>query len=262
MAATRTYDHATLGRTVPRIERRFTFAHWSSLRPLPAKVERDANSEVVCVGYFERLVAFVLFMALAPLIVLAGIAIKLESPGGPILFWQERVGLERRRQQSRVGSLASLKERRRIPGAGRAFMIYKLRTMVPNAESKTGPVWASDSDPRITRVGRVLRHLRLDEIPQLLNVAKGQMRLIGPRPERPHFVSQLSQSIPEYANRLKVPPGITGLAQIEREYDGCIDDVRTKIKYDLFYVRNRCVLLDIKIILRTIDVMVRGRGAR
>ncbi len=141
-------------------------------------------------------------------------------------------------------------------------MIWKFRTMIPDAEARTGPVWASENDPRITRTGRVLRHLRLDELPQLFNVFRGQMRLIGPRPERPHFVSELSVDMPDYPKRLEVPPGITGLAQVEKQYDTIIDDVRTKLQYDLFYVRNRCRLLDIKILVKTIDVVLRGRGAR
>jgi lipopolysaccharide/colanic/teichoic acid biosynthesis glycosyltransferase len=134
--------------------------------------------------------------------------------------------------------------------------------MIPDAEAASGPVWAADRDPRVTRVGRILRHLRLDEVPQLVNVIRGEMRLIGPRPERPHFVSRLAADIPDYARRTTVPPGITGLAQVEREYDASVDDVRTKLKYDLFYVKNRSRLLDFKILLKTVDVMVRGRGAR
>jgi lipopolysaccharide/colanic/teichoic acid biosynthesis glycosyltransferase len=104
--------------------------------------------------------------------------------------------------------------------------------MIPDAEAKTGPVWALDKDPRVTRLGRALRHLRLDELPQLLNVVRGEMSLIGPRPERPHFVERLSSEMPAYERRLLVPPGITGLAQVEREYDADINDVRTKLKYD------------------------------
>jgi lipopolysaccharide/colanic/teichoic acid biosynthesis glycosyltransferase len=111
-------------------------------------------------------------------------------------------------------------------------------------------------------VGRVLRHLRLDELPQLLNVATGEMSLIGPRPERAHFVEKLSEEMPTYERRLTVPPGITGLAQVEREYDASVDDVRTKLQYDLFYVKHRSTLMNVKILIKTVDVVLRGRGAR
>jgi lipopolysaccharide/colanic/teichoic acid biosynthesis glycosyltransferase len=134
--------------------------------------------------------------------------------------------------------------------------------MIPDAEKGTGPVWASDRDPRVTRVGRVLRHLRLDEVPQVFNVLAGQMSLIGPRPEREFFVSKLTQDMPDYPRRLSVPPGITGLAQVEKQYDASVSDVRLKLGYDIFYVDNKCRLLDLKILLKTIDVVLRGRGSR
>jgi lipopolysaccharide/colanic/teichoic acid biosynthesis glycosyltransferase len=133
--------------------------------------------------------------------------------------------------------------------------------MVPDAEAKTGPVWALQNDPRITRVGRLLRYLRFDELPQLINVVQGHMRLIGPRPERPQFVEQLTKAVPEYPRRLTVAPGITGLAQVQRDYDEDLDDVRTKLKYDLFYVDHRCPMLNFKILMKTVDVVLRGRGA-
>jgi lipopolysaccharide/colanic/teichoic acid biosynthesis glycosyltransferase len=193
---------------------------------------------------------------------LIALAIKLESPRGPIFYQQKRIGLNRRRRDASAAGGHGGPERRMIPQRGQVFRISKFRTMVPDAETATGPVWASKNDPRVTKVGHILRCLRLDELPQLLNVLKGDMSLIGPRPERPHFVNQLSTDIPDYPHRLSVPPGITGLAQVEREYDGSIDDVRTKLKYDLFYVRNRCALLDLKILFKTLDIMLRGKGAR
>ncbi len=133
--------------------------------------------------------------------------------------------------------------------------------MIPNAEAVTGPVWAEENDPRVTRVGRALRTLRFDELPQLLNVVHGTMRLIGPRPERPQFVERLARAMPEYSRRHAVPPGITGLAQVQRNYDASLDDVRTKLKYDLYYVDNRCWMLNVKIVMKTFDVVFRGRGA-
>jgi lipopolysaccharide/colanic/teichoic acid biosynthesis glycosyltransferase len=209
----------------------------------------------------ERAIALVGALALSPLILLTALAVKLDSPRAPILYAQERVGWNRRRGASGEPPQGGAPNRRAQPGYGQAFMLYKFRTMIPDAEKQTGPVWAKTDDPRVTRVGRVLRRLRLDELPQLFNVVGGQMRLIGPRPERPHFVQQLSLRIPEYQQRLRIPPGITGLAQIEREYDSNEDDVRRKVKYDLFYARNRSPMMDLKIVLRTLDVMLRRKGA-
>jgi lipopolysaccharide/colanic/teichoic acid biosynthesis glycosyltransferase len=214
------------------------------------------------VGLLERLAALVLLLMISPLMLLITLAVKLDSPKGRVFYRQERVGLNRRREDCAGDVAAEQRERRATPGHGQVFLIFKFRTMVPEAEKLTGPVWASERDPRVTRVGRVLRRLRLDELPQLLNVVLGQMRLIGPRPERPLFVEELREQIPDYTHRLKVHPGITGLAQVEREYDGSVTDVRKKVQYDLFYVQHRSRLLDIKIMLRTIMVMILGRGAR
>jgi len=132
--------------------------------------------------------------------------------------------------------------------------------MYQDAEKKTGPIWAGADDPRITRVGKILRKLRIDEVPQFINVFKGDMSLIGPRPERPYFVEQLKKEIPFYSRRLRVRPGITGWAQIKHEYDQSLDDVRKKVQYDLFYLENMSLRMDLKIILSTISVMLRGKG--
>jgi len=209
-------------------------------------------------GRLERVAAISMLLMLTPVIALVIVAIKIDSPRGPVFYRQERVGVDRRRQTMRPMS----GERRKTRGFGRLFLIWKFRTMVPNAEALTGPVWAAERDPRITRVGRVLRQLRLDELPQLLNVATGEMSLIGPRPERAHFVEKLSEEMPTYEQRLSVPPGITGLAQVEREYDASVNDVRTKLQYDLFYVKHRSTLMNVKILIKTVDVVLRGRGAR
>lgn len=252
-----------LGREGPREEperrRGFSFAPWTALPPPASGVTVAPAGPPLRVGLWERLAALILIVVAAPLMLLVAAAVKLDSPGGGILYRQERVGLERRRRREpplRGG------ERRAVPGHGQVFFIYKFRTMVPDAEKHTGPVWASARDPRITRIGRALRKLRFDELPQLFNVLQGQMRLIGPRPERPRFVEELREQIPDYTRRLQVHPGITGLAQVEREYDGSVEDVRKKVQYDLFYVQNRSRLLDIKILLKTISVMILGRGAR
>jgi lipopolysaccharide/colanic/teichoic acid biosynthesis glycosyltransferase len=240
----------------------FSFAPWKELseKPLVRAVPQRGLTEHV--GLIERLVALILLLLVSPLLILIALAIKLESPRGGIIYRQERIGLNRRREPRAPKALAARPDRRTTPGHGLVFLIYKFRTMVPDAEKHTGPVWASASDPRVTRVGRILRRLRLDELPQLFNVVNGQMRLIGPRPERPRFVETLREQIPDYTNRLKVHPGITGLAQVERDYDNSVTDVRKKVEYDLFYVRHRCRLLDIKILLKTISVMILGRGAR
>lgn len=242
--------------------RRFSFAPWTALPPPTDGIAPPpATDRPDRVGWWERAIALVLIVLISPLLLLCALAVKLGSPRGPILYRQERVGLDRRQGSPGPQLPLGIPDRRRTPGLGRSFTILKFRTMVADAEKHTGPVWAVERDPRITRIGRVMRQLRLDELPQLFNVLAGHMRLIGPRPERPHFVRQLAEDIPDYTQRLRVLPGITGLAQIEREYDGSVADVRRKVQYDLFYVRNRSGLLDLKILLRTIDVMVRGRGA-
>jgi lipopolysaccharide/colanic/teichoic acid biosynthesis glycosyltransferase len=132
--------------------------------------------------------------------------------------------------------------------------------MDEEAERHSGPVWANKKDPRITRVGKIIRKLRIDEIPQLINVLDGKMSLVGPRPERPFFVEQLSQEIPLYKRRLKVRPGITGWAQVKHKYDESIEDVRKKVQYDLSYIENMSLRMDLKILLNTIAVVLKGEG--
>jgi lipopolysaccharide/colanic/teichoic acid biosynthesis glycosyltransferase len=232
-------------------------SRWGDFPP-PPPVRSATRSQPLESGHLERVAAIAMLLLLTPLLGLIALAIKIESPQGPVLYRQDRVGIDRRRQTV----LPVTHERRQRRGFGRVFLIWKFRTMVHNAEALTGPVWAAERDPRVTRVGRVLRHLRLDELPQLLNVATGEMSLIGPRPERPHFVEKLTVEMPAYERRLRVPPGITGLAQVEREYDASVSDVRTKLQYDLFYVKHRSTLMDFKILIKTVDVVLRGRGAR
>jgi lipopolysaccharide/colanic/teichoic acid biosynthesis glycosyltransferase len=141
------------------------------------------------------------------------------------------------------------------------FTLYKFRTMFPEAEKHTGPVWASKDDPRVTWIGKRLRKSRLDELPQLINILKGDMSMIGPRPERPYFVEKLRKRIPNYSERLKVKPGLTGLAQISHRYDTSFDDVKTKLEYDLLYINKISLPLDLKILLKTVGVIVNRRGA-
>lgn len=185
------------------------------------------------------IVASILGLVLSlPLSLLAIVLIKLESEG-PVFFRQTRVGK-----------------------GGYLFEILKFRTMINDAELQTGPVWAKENDPRVTSFGRFLRKSRIDEIPQLINVLRGEMSIIGPRPERPEFVSMLSEEISDYQKRLKVKPGITGLAQIKQSYDSTIKDVRKKVKFDILYIKRMCFLTDLRILLGTVLVVLTGRGAR
>ena len=197
-------------------------------------------------------------LLLMPVFAVLAIVIKIDSPG-PVFYVQERIGKNRRR--SRRTDPPQGQCRRRQDTFGRPFKIYKLRSMVANAEKNTGPVWAAASDSRITRMGRILRKTRLDETPQLWNVLRGDMSLVGPRPERPSFVVTLAQTLPEYPMRCSTLPGITGLAQVKSQYDSSIDTVNRKLQYDLYYVRHGRFMLDMKIMAATVKVMARGEGA-
>jgi exopolysaccharide biosynthesis polyprenyl glycosylphosphotransferase len=177
----------------------------------------------------------VLFFS-SPLWVLISIAIKMDTPG-PVVYSQERVGKD-----------------------GKIFKMHKFRSMRSDAEKESGPVWAPQNDNRVTKIGRFLRNSRLDEIPQFINVLDGDMSLVGPRPERPYLDEKLSKQIPLYLRRLKVRPGITGWAQIKQGYDRTIEDVKSKVRYDLFYIENMSFRMDIKIILYTFYVMLMGKG--
>lgn len=198
-------------------------------------------------------------LVLLPVFGLVALAIKLDSHG-PVLYAQIRVGMNRRRGANGNGHTPSA-DRRERAGYGQPFKIYKFRSMVTDAEKNTGPVWAAKSDSRITRVGAFLRKTRLDETPQLWNVLRGDMSIVGPRPERPTFVVELTQSLPDYPRRCDTLPGITGLAQVKWQYDTSIETVNRKLEYDLYYVRHRRLLLDLKIMAATVKVMARGDGA-
>jgi lipopolysaccharide/colanic/teichoic acid biosynthesis glycosyltransferase len=199
-----------------------------------------------------------------PIFFVVSSLIKLDSKG-PVFYTQLRVGKNRRRADRRRMILAGTdrrnrEDRRKESGFGAPFKIIKFRTMHVNAEASTGPVWATRSDPRVTRVGRVLRRIRVDEIPQLVNVLMGDMSMVGPRPERPFFVSKLDGSVDNYLRRFEVKPGITGLAQVEYKYDESIDDVEHKVGYDLRYIKNLSVVQDIRILLKTVIVVLTARG--
>lgn len=187
---------------------------------------------------FDIMASAVGIVAASPIIALTALVIKIVSPG-PVFFSQERVGLD-----------------------GELFKIYKMRTMRIDAEKGTGPVWAQENDPRLIKFGKIIRKAHIDELPQLFNVLRGEMSIVGPRPERPVFVKSLSREISDYPKRINVRPGITGLAQVWHKYDETIQDVRKKVKYDLLYIREMCFMVDLRILMRTVLVSARGKGAR
>jgi lipopolysaccharide/colanic/teichoic acid biosynthesis glycosyltransferase len=189
----------------------------------------------------------------APIMLVFAVLVKLTSPG-PIFYAQARVGLDRRRNGA-----PGVYDRRTRDLGGRAFMILKFRTMAVGAE-KNGAVWAARRDGRVTRVGRVMRKYRIDELPQLVNVLRGEMNIVGPRPERPSIFSRLCDDIAEYPLRQRARPGITGWAQVNQAYDTSIDDVRTKVRYDLEYIQRQGVAEDLMIMARTVPVMIFRRG--
>lgn len=206
----------------------------------------------------DVILSIVGMVIVSPVFLVVVALIKLDSRGS-IFYSQERIGLNRRR--SRNGGPATGSERRQSDSFGRPFTIYKLRSMITDAERHTGPVWATAKDSRVTRIGRFLRNTRLDETPQLWNVLKGDMSLVGPRPERPVFVTSLAESLPEYPMRYQARPGLTGLAQVKSKYDSSIETVDRKLRYDLYYVRHGRLLLDLKIMAATVKVVARGEGA-
>jgi sugar transferase (PEP-CTERM system associated) len=182
--------------------------------------------------------ALLVTIVTAPIMLLVALIVKLSSPG-PVFFKQSRVGRD-----------------------GVVFMVYKFRSMRDDAEATTGAVWASKDDPRVTAAGRWLRKLRLDELPQLLNVVRGEMSIVGPRPERPEFVETLTEQIPYYRQRHCVKPGITGWAQINLKYTDTLEDTIKKLEYDLYYIKNLAATLDAFIIFHTLKVMLLSRGSR
>lgn len=200
------------------------------------------------------ILALVALVVTMPIMLLVALLVWLTSRG-PILYTQVRVGLDRRAPAS-----GSQNHRRQHDLGGNPFTIYKFRTMRVDAEHGSGAVWAQQQDPRVTAVGGLLRQYRLDELPQLLNVIKGEMNIVGPRPERPTIFAELREHIAEYPLRQRAKPGITGLAQINHHYDRSLEDVRTKVHYDLEYIRRQSVAEDMRIMLKTIPVILLRRG--
>lgn len=214
--------------------------HLDMLRPswlIFSSRGRQARLSALARTLLHRGVALVGAILSLPIAILTAILIKLESPG-PVLYSQERVGKN-----------------------GRPFTLLKFRSMRADAE-KDGPVWARSNDDRVTRVGRIIRKIRVDEIPQFWNILKGEMNFVGPRPERPHFVAQLAEEIPYYEQRHLVPPGLTGWAQIKYPYGSSVEDARQKLQYDLYYIKNQNLMLDAVILFETIKTILFGRGAR
>ena len=196
------------------------------------------NSSVSAQAIYGAVVAAVMLIALSPLMALVALALRLTSPG-PIFYRQKRVGR-----------------------GNKAFTLYKFRSMFVDAEARTGAVWATRNDPRITPLGRILRKTRIDELPQLLNVLRGEMAIAGPRPERPEFVNTLSEQIPYYRQRHCVKPGITGWAQINYKYGDTLEDTVKKLEYDLYYIKNISISLDAYIFFHTLKTMILSRGAQ
>ena len=217
------------------------------MKSAPYSMGQDNRSarlvvDIAPVGFSVRRIldfnmALIFLFFTFPVWIVIGILVTIDSPG-PIFYTQDRVGLN-----------------------GRIFRIIKFRTMKNGAERSSGPVLATKDDARITGVGLFLRMTRLDEIPQLVNVLVGEMSLIGPRPERPHFVEMYTMEIPRYRDRLKLKPGITGLAQVENGYDGDIDDVKQKLRYDLAYFEAQAsIWLNLSIVVKTFMVVFAGKG--
>jgi exopolysaccharide biosynthesis polyprenyl glycosylphosphotransferase len=199
--------------------------------PVPMPAWEQSTKRLI-----DLAVSLVVLVVGLPLWTLLGALVRLTSPG-PAIYRQQRVGQH-----------------------GRVFTMYKFRTMHKHAEAQTGPVWAAEDDPRYTPLGRWLRKTRLDEVPQLWNVLKGNMSLVGPRPERPYFVEKLAVEIPLYNRRHRVKPGITGWAQVKWHYDTSLEDVQQKVKYDLFYIENMSLRMDFKILFQTIRTAFSGQG--
>jgi lipopolysaccharide/colanic/teichoic acid biosynthesis glycosyltransferase len=200
------------------------------------------------------LLALTALLLLLPVLLVIALLVRLTS-SGPVLYTQLRVGLDRRLPVDTVQN-----HRRERDLGGRPFTIYKFRTMRVDAEHGSGAVWAQQRDPRVTSIGRLLRQYRLDELPQLFNVLKGEMNIVGPRPERPIIFAELREHIAEYPLRQRAKPGITGLAQINHHYDRSLEDVRTKVHYDLEYIRRQSVAEDFRIMLKTVPVVLLRRG--
>jgi lipopolysaccharide/colanic/teichoic acid biosynthesis glycosyltransferase len=212
----------------------------------------NAASRAAC-RLLNILIALVGLIVFAPVLLIIAVLVKLSSPG-PVIFTQTRVGIDRRSKSSH-----GLDTRRKVNYGGRLFMIYKFRTMQANPHCQL-QVWADPNDKRVTTIGKVLRKYRLDELPQLLNVLKGDMNVVGPRPEQPNIFLSLNEQISGYAHRQRVLPGITGWAQVNHHYDRTVDDVRRKLAFDLEYIERQTPSRDLMIMALTVPVVLFRRG--
>jgi exopolysaccharide biosynthesis polyprenyl glycosylphosphotransferase len=212
----------------------------SLLRPSDLAIGEGLTSPLRAASkrIFDLLMSSILLICASPVLLFLAVLIKLDSEG-PVFYWQERVGR-----------------------GGKVYRLHKLRTMRKDAEMLSGPVWAKARDPRVTRLGAFLRKSRLDEIPQVFAVFRGDMSFVGPRPERPFFVQQLKTQIPFFSLREAVKPGITGWAQIRYPYGATVEDARAKLEYDLYYVQHQSLFLDLAICFHTVKTVLFGRGAR
>lgn len=215
------------------------------LSPIHETARRAVNVVVASIG----------LVLAAPIMIAVALVVKLTSPG-PVIYTQVRIGQDRRRGRGN----ASASPRRANDLGGKPFRIYKFRSMRSDAEKNTGAVWATQNDSRVTPVGKVLRKYRLDELPQLFNVIKGDMNIVGPRPERPVIFQELRQTINEYEYRQLARPGITGLAQVSQNYDSNLEDVKRKVQYDLTYIRSQSLVEDVRIMALTVPVVLFGKG--
>ena len=239
------------------LSRPSTAAH-SRIRRAPVRAPAVVYVPRSRVEWANRLINIALAIAalivLAPVMAVIALLVRLTSPG-PVFYMQQRVGVNRRRRATQA-----LYDRRAEDAGGIVFTIYKFRTMRNDAEKNSGAVWATHNDPRVTLVGKFLRQYRLDELPQLFNVIRGDMNIVGPRPERPTIFAELRTRIADYPVRQRARPGITGLAQVSNAYDASLDDVRAKVRYDLEYLERQSLLEDMRIMLRTVPVMLFKRG--
>lgn len=254
-----TSENKRYGSAAPHLERR-------AVRRTPAGPEEPSAplslvpdgapvvEEHLARRFLNVAVAMIGVVLATPIMVVVAILVKITSRG-PVIYTQTRVGLDKRAPGPGADN-----HRRSKDIGGKPFEIYKFRTMQVDAESGTGAVWATPSDPRLTPIGGFLRKYRLDEIPQLFNVLKGDMNIVGPRPERPQLFQGLKESIQGYQHRQRAKPGITGLAQVSQDYDACLDDVRRKVQFDLEYLRRRSLAKDIRIMVKTVPVVLFRRG--
>lgn len=223
-----------------------------NIRCLPLRTRVAKRCLDICV-------ASTLLVITLPVSLVAALVIKLTSPG-PVFFVQTRVGLNARKREEEGDDAPTVPCRRSAKNFGKPFRIYKLRTMRDD-RSSSGPIQAQAGDRRVTSVGRFLRKMRIDELPQLVNVLKGEMSMVGPRPECIEYIEELSEKVPGYLDRLGLKPGLTGIAQIEGGYANDIPSYRRKVAYDLHYLQNCCLWNDILVMLRTVKVVLTGFGA-